>query len=335
MADTIKRFSKSKGYESLPRELLQSKELTLEAIGLIANISSYPENWVLRKTELQKRFPKHGRRVIDRIWDELVENSYILQFRKRVGRSYDYRYFYDVTPFSAEEVQELLHHNFDDNFMLYHKDMKSEGFNVKDLTDYVFIENKGELDCSFWDVQNAQSTECDNTNVSSSVHFEQFNLDSPKRTLSKLTKEKINYKDNNNNNNYINSDENETELDILNELSKDQGSVGHATRFLYSTGLDIKLVVEIAMALYSRPYLAIPELIVQQIELTNNLVKAGKMYSYAAYFIRGLEMRYQGYESSVDTGDINNYYSSVSGRDVEAVGQSLIDLITSQLANGG
>ena len=330
MADTIKRFSKNKGYESLPRELLQNLDLSLEAIGLIANISSYPDTWVLRKTELQNRFPKHGRRVIDRIWDELVELNFIVQFRKRVGRSYDYRYFYNVTPFTLDEIQELLLHNFDDNFVLYHKQMKDVDFKVLELRDYLFVENKQNLDCSFWDVQNAQSTESDNSNIPSNVHFEQFKLDSSKRTLSKLIKEEINYKEINNNKLSINS-VSENELMIFEELLQDKTSVGHAMKFLYSTGLEIKIILDITMQLHLQPQLAIPELIVQQTELTNRLVKEGKIYSYANYFIKGLEMRFSGYETRVGADEIDSYYENVTGDNWDLLGESLANLVQNEL----
>ena len=121
--DSIQKFSKNKGYESLPRELLQSKELSLEAIGLLCNLQSYPENWILRKTELRRRF-KNSEKVVDKIWDELVSKGYILQFRRREGKKYSYQYFFNTEKFSVNETQELLEKMFSKGFLLYHKLMK-------------------------------------------------------------------------------------------------------------------------------------------------------------------------------------------------------------------
>lgn len=104
----ISKFQKGKGYESIPRELLQDTNLSLEAIGLLSYMQSLPENWKLYKTELYTRFPKNKRRSIDNIWKELVENNYLLNFRKRDGRKYVYSYVFTVTPFTKEETEELI-----------------------------------------------------------------------------------------------------------------------------------------------------------------------------------------------------------------------------------
>ncbi|MCW6682682.1 hypothetical protein NHG29_07300, partial [Aerococcaceae bacterium NML160702] len=179
MADTIKRYTKNKGYESLPRELLQSKEISLGAIGLICNMISYSNHWVLRKVELRNRF-KNGAKAVDRIWDELVDAGYIIQFRKRVGKVYDYRYYFDEQPFDLESTQELLESNFEDGYMLYHKSLNHADGESVNVLDFIKCQNKENLDLSFWTSQNGKSKKPCNDAIPWSSHFGKSNLESPK-----------------------------------------------------------------------------------------------------------------------------------------------------------
>lgn len=118
----IKNFKKDKGFEIIPRELLQhcdkkakdknGKEhgkngLSLQAIGLLVNLQSYPEDWELHKTELYTRYSKNGKTSVMSAWDELVEKKYIIQFHKRVGKANQYIYYYNLTPFTDEEIKEV------------------------------------------------------------------------------------------------------------------------------------------------------------------------------------------------------------------------------------
>lgn len=107
-AGQIRKFQKTKGYESIPREMLQDTNLSLEAIGLLSYMQSLPEDWKLYKTELYNRFPKNKRRSIDNIWKELVEHNYLLNFKKRDGKKYVYSYVFTVVPFTKEEKEELI-----------------------------------------------------------------------------------------------------------------------------------------------------------------------------------------------------------------------------------
>lgn len=118
----IKNFKKDKGFEIIPRELLQhcdkkakdknGKEngkngLSLQAIGLLVNLQSYPEDWELHKTELYTRYSKNGKTSVMSAWDELVEKKYIIQFHKRVGKANQYIYYYNLTPFTDEDIKEV------------------------------------------------------------------------------------------------------------------------------------------------------------------------------------------------------------------------------------
>ncbi|MFI3618885.1 hypothetical protein [Enterococcus avium] len=188
--DSIQKFSKNKGYESLPRELLQSKELSLEAIGLLCNLQSYPENWILRKTELRRRF-KNSEKVVDKIWDELVSKGYILQFRRREGKKYSYQYFFNTEKFSVNETQELLEKMFSKGFLLYHKLMKKN--TDLNLRNYLFLTEaeKNNLDFSFWTFQNGNSQKDDCSKDSSTFQSGKSQMEMSNKENSIFTKKRL------------------------------------------------------------------------------------------------------------------------------------------------
>lgn len=168
----VKKFKKDKGYESLNRMMLQDEEnLSLAAIGLLANLTSYPDTWNVHKTELYTRFAKSGRRVVERAWNELVENNYIVQLKKRNGSKFDYIYYHSQIKFTEEDIKEIE---------------KIEGVAVWDGK-----LSKRDNDKVSSNVQNVQSKENDN----STVRFEQYKMNCTKRTDNRLTIKEINYKD--------------------------------------------------------------------------------------------------------------------------------------------
>lgn len=158
----IKNFSKDRGFEVIPRDLLQHCDkrkhgtdgLSLEAIGLLVNLQSYPEDWEINKTELYNRYSKNGRRKVESAWDLLVEKKYIVQFKKRNGRKYDYVYYFSVEPFNDEMIRSIEET----------EQTKAES-NFKLKSANTTPDNEEDLDC----------TECTPQN-------EHSNMDSPKRT---------------------------------------------------------------------------------------------------------------------------------------------------------
>lgn len=112
----IKNISNEKPFEVIPRDLLQScdkkrkntdsKPLSLEAIGLLCNLQSYPEGWELHKTELYNRYEKNGKSKVMRIWNELVEAGYIIQFKIRSGNNYEYHYYFSVYGITEDQIKE-------------------------------------------------------------------------------------------------------------------------------------------------------------------------------------------------------------------------------------
>lgn len=82
--------------------------ISLEALGLLVNLLSYPSTWELHKTELYKRFAHHGERSVRAAWNSLMKANYIIEFRYRSGKKYEYVYYFRKAPFSDEEKAEIL-----------------------------------------------------------------------------------------------------------------------------------------------------------------------------------------------------------------------------------
>lgn len=82
--------------------------ISLEALGLLVNLLSYPSTWELHKTELYKRFAKNKEASVRSAWNDLMAANYIIEFRYRVGRKWEYVYYFRKVPFSPEEKAEIL-----------------------------------------------------------------------------------------------------------------------------------------------------------------------------------------------------------------------------------
>jgi hypothetical protein len=82
--------------------------ISLQALGLLVNLLSYPTSWELHKTELYKRFGKDGERPVRTAWNDLLEANYIIEFKYRVGRKWEYVYYFRKVPFTVEEKAEIL-----------------------------------------------------------------------------------------------------------------------------------------------------------------------------------------------------------------------------------
>ena len=163
----IKHFKKDYGYELIPRELLQScdknskysKDLSLQAIGLLVNLQSYPENWDLNKTELYKRYSKNGRSSVQNAWNELVEKNFIVQFHKREGKRNIYTYYFSLTPFSDDDIKEIesLEQTNAKKSLALKKNQSSK--NTKKIifkNNTITLSYQGNLSCRFSTSQNEQ-----------------------------------------------------------------------------------------------------------------------------------------------------------------------------------
>jgi hypothetical protein len=82
--------------------------ISLEALGLLVNLLSYPTTWELHKTELYKRFAKNKESSVRSAWNDLMAANYIIEFKYRNGKKWEYVYYFRKVPFSPEEKAEIL-----------------------------------------------------------------------------------------------------------------------------------------------------------------------------------------------------------------------------------
>lgn len=108
MSGIVKVFKIDTGFEMVPRDTLQDQRLSLQALGLLVNICSYPEDWKLYKTELYKRFDKNKRSSVSKAWDELSAAGYVMEKRKRNGKKWDHEYAVRLIPFTEQERSDFL-----------------------------------------------------------------------------------------------------------------------------------------------------------------------------------------------------------------------------------
>lgn len=107
----MRKYALKENYVQVPNATAKAVEinLSLQALGLITNIWSYNvETWELHKTELYKRYVKNKKTSVSSAWDELVELNYIIEFKYRRGKSWEYVYIYRIEPFTEEEKEQIL-----------------------------------------------------------------------------------------------------------------------------------------------------------------------------------------------------------------------------------
>lgn len=188
MAGATQKYVKNKGYESIKREMLQNDDLSLEARGLLAYMESMPESYVFHKTQLQKAFKHNKRTCIDRIWNELMSQNYLIAFRKRDGKKYIYQYYFTQEKFDEEDIEAI------------ESDLLSLGFERVPLIERKSRKNKIKPEIlksqplsgdEIWDVENQHSK---NEGKIWDVDFEQSKMNCSKPTGNKLTINKLNTK---------------------------------------------------------------------------------------------------------------------------------------------
>ncbi|SJZ45074.1 hypothetical protein SAMN02745116_00350 [Pilibacter termitis] len=174
---SVKRF-KEKGYESINREFLQNNELSLEARGLLSYMESMPKNYVFHKTQLYRCFEKNKKTSIERIWNELLEENYLVAFRKREGTKYEYEYYFTQDKFSISDIEQLS------------KEMLENGYEIAPKTAKRKSKPKEQP-------KTKKTETLDTKGKNWGVDFQQSKMDSPKSTDNKLNIKKLNRKINN------------------------------------------------------------------------------------------------------------------------------------------
>lgn len=82
--------------------------ISLEALGLLTNIMCYAESWEIYKTELYKRYTKNKETSVSKAWKDLISAGYVIEYKYRSGRKWEYVYYVAIRPFTSEEKAEIL-----------------------------------------------------------------------------------------------------------------------------------------------------------------------------------------------------------------------------------
>ena len=182
---SVKKFRKSKGYESLSREFLQRNDLSLEARGLLAYMESMPDDYVFHKTQLYKCFDKNKKTSVERIWNELLDQHFIIAFSRGSGPKQEFDYLFTHESFSEQDISELNNQYFAEGWEVAYR----SGTNRKPASFYQEKpknEEKTKADKSSKH-EGVENQHPDNNGISKGVDFEQHNLNSTKSTDNKLT----------------------------------------------------------------------------------------------------------------------------------------------------
>lgn len=185
---SVKKFKKHKGYESLNRKFLQRNDLSLEARGLLAYMESMPDDYIFHKTNLYKCFAKNKKTSVERIWNELLDNHFIIAFSKGKAPKQEFEYLFTHEGFSEQEVEQISQEYLSENWEIAYR----SGTNRKPASYYQKqvknTQNTGnEVLQELRKYQGVENQHLDNHGISVGVDFEQHNLNSSKRTDNKLT----------------------------------------------------------------------------------------------------------------------------------------------------
>lgn len=266
---SIRSYKRNKGYESIPRELLQSNDISLEAIGLLCHLQSYPETWKLYKTELYTRFKYNKRTSIQRIWKELIKNNYLLEFKKREGKRYVYQYLYSVNPFTQEEIRNIA------------QELLKDGY--------------------FWDVGFEQSKMDSTKPTSNKLTREEINYkkdlikkEGSQSSPSFLTDDDDDIKTNT--------------MNLLIKFLNEKENLKPLARNLLIAGLKEVDVLAIIQFLCTLPKIdqIVSDLVNAQIRANKQEADVNGLTNYSAYFIKGLKLKLENANYKVAEADITD-----------------------------
>lgn len=111
----MKKRTFEKEYVQVPNETAQAPQINinkvlnenpipLESLGLLVNLWSYNyDKFELNKTELYKRFAFHKETSVKRAWKYLIDTGYMIEFKYRVGKKWEYVYIFNITPYTEEQ----------------------------------------------------------------------------------------------------------------------------------------------------------------------------------------------------------------------------------------
>jgi len=74
----IRKARRGKDFTTIPNDTIRDPRLSMDTLGILVNIISLPEDWVIRKIDLEKRL-RVGRRILDRAFNEMKSAGYLFE----------------------------------------------------------------------------------------------------------------------------------------------------------------------------------------------------------------------------------------------------------------
>ncbi|PFZ08372.1 hypothetical protein COL60_16720 [Bacillus pseudomycoides] len=105
MSTIIKRRHTNK-YAQIHNNPLQNDLVDLRTIGLLSHLMSLPNDWIIYKTQLYKKF---SRKNVEAAWKELAYKNYIIGFNCYINGKKQSFYNVSDIPFVTEELYEFVH----------------------------------------------------------------------------------------------------------------------------------------------------------------------------------------------------------------------------------
>ncbi|NRR75594.1 hypothetical protein HRD57_08890 [Tetragenococcus halophilus] len=157
---------------------------------------------------MYSRSEKNSRRKIDRAWEELISQGFILQFRKREGRNFLFTYVYSLESYDKQDILGILEEAKQSDYHFYHRSIRNK--DERTLQSYLnifstFLSNDDLKEVKVWLEKNESLTkvdQSDNENSNdqsahsknedlSNVQNEQSIVESSWGSSNRLTKERL------------------------------------------------------------------------------------------------------------------------------------------------
>jgi len=74
----IRKARRGKDFTTISNETIRDPRLSMDTLGILVSIISLPEDWVIRKIDLEKRL-RVGRRILDRAFNEMKSAGYLFE----------------------------------------------------------------------------------------------------------------------------------------------------------------------------------------------------------------------------------------------------------------
>ncbi|WP_407350323.1 hypothetical protein VNN41_09775 [Lactococcus garvieae] len=159
--------------------------MSLEARGLLAYMESMPDDYVFHKTQLYKCFDKNRKTSVERIWNELLDNRFILAFSKGSGPRQKFEYLFTHESFSEQDILELNKQYFSEGWGVAYRSGTNRKPKEVSREKTAKVEKMRGVECS--NHEGVENQHPDNSGISLGVDFEQLNVNSSKPTDNKLT----------------------------------------------------------------------------------------------------------------------------------------------------